>query len=103
MSYFSRLSSVPDWTLTDATPYRISWSGLSICICHESIPPALTMAAINASLVALCEMDSEAANSVPHYEASAENYPTILQEMPMIPCLVSAQIIKTNLTCIYLF
>ena len=89
MSYFSRLSTSSDWTLTDAIPYRISWDGLAICICHESIPPALTMSALNASLVALCEMDAEAAGSVQRNEASSEQYPTILEEMPMMPCLVS--------------
>ena len=103
MSYFSRLSTGSDWTLTDATPYRMSWGGLAICICHESIAPAFTMAALNASLVALCEMDSEAASSVPHYEASDEHYPTILQEMPMVPCLVSAKLIQPNLICIHQF
>lgn len=86
-SYFSRLSTSPEWSLTDAAPYRISWSQLAICICHESIPPELTMAALNASLVALCVLDADTAASVPRYRAVDGQYPVILREMPLMPCL----------------
>lgn len=88
ISYFSRMSDgTPEWSLADAVPHRISWQGLAVCICHESIPPELTMAALNASLVALCIMDSGAAGSVPRYRAVEGQYPTILQGMPLMPCL----------------
>ena len=88
VSYFSGLSNgVPEWSLTDATPHRISWQGLAVCVCHESIPPELTMAALNASLVALCSLGADAAASVPRYKAIEGQYPTILQEMPLMPCL----------------
>lgn len=87
ISYFSKLSSGSEWSLMDAIPYRISWQDLAVCICHESVPPALTMTALNASLVALCSLDSEAATSVPYYKATSGQYPKILREMPLMPCL----------------
>ena len=87
MSYFSSMSNGPQWTLLDTTPYRISWQNLAVCICHESVPPALTMAALNASLVALCTLNTEAAASVPYYQATAGQYPKILRELPLMPCL----------------
>lgn len=87
MSYFSKLSSGPEWSLMDAAPYRISWQELAVCICHESVPPSLTMGALNASLVALCVLDSDAAASVSYYQATTGQYPKILREMPLMPCV----------------
>lgn len=87
MSYFSKLSSGPEWSLMDAVPYRISWQELAVCICHESVPPSMTMGALNGSLVALCVLDSDAAASVSYYQATTGQYPKILREMPLVPCL----------------
>lgn len=87
MSYFGNLSNSAEWTLTDAVPYRISWHALAICISHQSIPPNSVFAALNASLVALCILDSEVASSVPRYQAKEGNYPTVLKELPIMPCI----------------
>lgn len=87
MSYFSRLSNGPEWSLMDAVPYRISYQDLAVCICHESVPPWLTMSALNASLVALCVLDSDTGASVSYYQATNGQYPKILREMPLVPCL----------------
>lgn len=87
MSYFSQLSSSPQWSLMETIPYCISWQDLAVCICHESVPPTLTMAALNASLVALCILDNETAASVPYYQATVGQYPKILRELPLMPCL----------------
>lgn len=86
VSYFSRLSTGVEWTLTDAVPYKISWKNIAICISNESVEPALTMAALNASLVALCVLDAETGSSVARYQATG--FPTILAgAMPVMPCL----------------
>ncbi len=88
MSYFSKMSNGhPHWSLMDTIPYRISWQNLAVCICHESVPPELTMAALNASLVALCTLNTEAMASVPYYQATTGQYPNILRELPLMPCL----------------
>ena len=87
MSYFSQLSTGPKWTLMDSTPHVISFNQLAICICHESVPPGHTLAALNASLVALCQLDSETAASVSYYETTTGQYPKILREMPLMPCV----------------
>jgi len=86
VSYFSRLSTGAEWTLTDAVPYKMSWKNLAVCVSTESVEPALTMAALNGSLVALCVLDAETGASVARYQAAG--YPTILSRaMPVMPCL----------------
>jgi len=96
-SYFSRLSTGAEWTLTDAVPYKISWKNIAICISNECVEPALTMAALNASLVALCVLDAETSASVPRYQANG--YPTILAgTMPVMPCLGYAVIRAVDYT-----
>lgn len=87
MSYFSQMSSSSQWSLMETVPYCISWQDLAVCICHESVPPTLTMAALNASLVALCILDNETAASVPYYQATVGQYPKILRELPLMPCV----------------
>lgn len=103
MSYFGRLSTRPQWCLTDTIPYRISWQGLALCICHDSVPPELTMAAINASLVALCHLDIETAASVPRYQAADGKHPTILREMPLMPCLGYGVVRRVDLVNGYIY
>ena len=85
VSYFSQLSTGPEWSLTDATPYKISWNSVAICVSHESLPPALALAALNASLVALCILDAETVSSVPRHQLAG--HPTVLGQMPAMPCL----------------
>ena len=84
MSYFGRLSTGARWTLTDAVPYEISWQRLHLCVCHESVPASLVPAAMNGSLVGLCHLDEASASSVACYKA--DGYPSILHELPVIPC-----------------
>ena len=60
-----------DWTLTDWRPYRISWRRLRLCVAHQTVAPALALAAVNASLVALLWLDDAAEASVVRYRADA--------------------------------
>jgi len=102
LSYFSRLSNSPDWSLCDAVPFRISWDQLSLCVFHQFVPPSLVTAALNASLVALCSLDPETAASVPRQKSAG--YPTILQEIPLMPCLGYGVVrcIDNEQRCVYL-
>ena len=57
LSYFDHLLTSRKDGLNAVIPYVVPWHRVAVHVTHASVPPSQIMYALNASVVALCQVD----------------------------------------------
>ncbi|KAK3927461.1 Polynucleotide 5'-hydroxyl-kinase NOL9 [Frankliniella fusca] len=84
LSYLSKIARPPNFSLLETAPYCCPLDALHLNVCHENVPPFVTLSAFNASLVALCSIDPQEENIT---QPTESGFPSIIRGHITADCL----------------